>query len=267
MARREICREWQIGPCERADWTSAPGLLDAARVTETVAAVPPDAATVLDAGCGSGWLANRLAESHAVVAVDYVLEGLRQVRTPRCRADLARLPFGARRFDLVCCCETLEHLDDGRLAAALGELARVSRRYVLVTVPHDEDLERRAWRCPKCGARFSPYGHVRSFREHDLRALFASNGIDGMQCLAAKGIVVRKGYRQNAWLESLRPPQLGWWSRGEGAVCPRCGWPGYGPRLSNIWRVWANALRAANALIHPVRETRALWLLALYRTE
>jgi SAM-dependent methyltransferase len=49
--------------------------------------------------------------------------------------DATRLPFRDGQFDLVVCVEVLEHLHDP--AAGLRELARVSSRHLLLSVPHE----------------------------------------------------------------------------------------------------------------------------------
>src|SRR5205814_4046776 len=48
---------------------------------------------------------------------------------------LARLPFGRDRFDLVTVLETLEHLPPDAIPRALRELRRVTRGYVVATIP------------------------------------------------------------------------------------------------------------------------------------
>ena len=45
------------------------------------------------------------------------------------------LPFAAGSFDIVTCFEVLEHLDDP--AVAVKELARVARRSLVLSVPHE----------------------------------------------------------------------------------------------------------------------------------
>jgi len=54
---------------------------------------------------------------------------------PDVAADLTRLPFGARSFECVLAAEVLEHLPFEEFARAVGELARVSRRHVILTLP------------------------------------------------------------------------------------------------------------------------------------
>lgn len=50
--------------------------------------------------------------------------------------DVRALPFPDGSFDLVCIFEVLEHLPFSESVAALGELARVARQNVAISVPH-----------------------------------------------------------------------------------------------------------------------------------
>jgi ubiquinone/menaquinone biosynthesis C-methylase UbiE len=45
------------------------------------------------------------------------------------------IPFKDRSFDLVICNEVLEHVDDP--GKALSELERVTKKYCLISVPHE----------------------------------------------------------------------------------------------------------------------------------
>ena len=50
-------------------------------------------------------------------------------------ADIARLPFPAKAFDLVLAIEVLEHVPDPD--AALAELARLARGHLVLSVPRE----------------------------------------------------------------------------------------------------------------------------------
>jgi 2-polyprenyl-3-methyl-5-hydroxy-6-metoxy-1,4-benzoquinol methylase len=100
-------------------------------------------ATVLDAGCGEGfvteWLRGALPEAR-IAGVDLSEAALARAarRVPEAElrtGDLHALPYPDAAFDLVVCTEVLEHVEVPE--TALRELLRVSRGQVLVTVPHE----------------------------------------------------------------------------------------------------------------------------------
>ncbi len=114
------------------------GFLDA--VSELYLSVRPE--RVLEVGCGEGHLAQhliRLAHRPKVFeACDLSLEHL----TPRldeqiifAEADIYDLPFGDGSFDLVVCCEVLEHLEFPN--RGLAEVCRVSGQTVLISAPRE----------------------------------------------------------------------------------------------------------------------------------
>jgi len=102
------------------------------------------ATSVLDAGCAEGFVSRSLRQTWAAQVAFYGVDmdgaALRrgQTLTPwmqRAHANVMRLPFADEQFDLVLCNEVLEHLTDP--GTALRELHRVTRRYVLLSVPHE----------------------------------------------------------------------------------------------------------------------------------
>jgi ubiquinone/menaquinone biosynthesis C-methylase UbiE len=113
-----------------------------AAVTELYARAAPE--SVLEVGCGEGRLAAHLLASASVprprrfVISDRDLDALDGELDPLlspCRARVEELPFDDTSFDLVVCCEVLEHLDDPE--RGLAEIARVARRAVIVSTPRE----------------------------------------------------------------------------------------------------------------------------------
>ena len=112
------------------------------RIVELVRQVQPS--SLLDAGCGQGFTLRALEQaglSAATMGADLDGESLawgrahNLSRAPLVAADVLRLPFADCSFDLVLCLEVLEHLaEPGR---GLTELLRLTRRHVLVSVPHE----------------------------------------------------------------------------------------------------------------------------------
>jgi SAM-dependent methyltransferase len=92
-----------------------------------------DARSVLDVGCGAGYVAWRLATRFAgeVQAVD--VGDFRKVPTPGFALyDGLRLPFPDRRFDVLLFAFVLHHVPDVHKPLLLAEARRVARRRLIV---------------------------------------------------------------------------------------------------------------------------------------
>jgi 2-polyprenyl-6-hydroxyphenyl methylase/3-demethylubiquinone-9 3-methyltransferase len=93
----------------------------------------PDGLTALDVGCGGGIMAEEVAAlGFRVTGVDPSAESIATARSHAARTGLAidyleapgeRLPFAAASFDLVYCCDVLEHVRDRQ--QVINEAARV----------------------------------------------------------------------------------------------------------------------------------------------
>jgi 2-polyprenyl-6-hydroxyphenyl methylase/3-demethylubiquinone-9 3-methyltransferase len=87
---------------------------------------------VLDIGCGGGFLAEEFArDGYAVTGIDPAARSLEAARKHAAQSDLAicyregkgeALPFPDDSFDIVACCDVLEHVDDYN--RVIGEVAR-----------------------------------------------------------------------------------------------------------------------------------------------
>ncbi len=98
--------------------------------------------TVLEVGCGEGRLAQHLVtraeRPERFVACDLELDAIAPGLDPLIelrKASIYELPFEDASFDLVVCCEVLEHVDDP--ARGLAEVARVARRSAIVSTPRE----------------------------------------------------------------------------------------------------------------------------------
>ncbi len=91
--------------------------------------------SILEIGVGegvfSGYLKNHYAGKIAVASLDCDSE-----LSPDVIGDVRRLPFAEGEFDLVCAFEVLEHLPFEEFSAALIEMKRVSKKFVVISLPH-----------------------------------------------------------------------------------------------------------------------------------
>lgn len=136
--------------------------------------IPQDVRTIIDVGCGDGAITNVLAERYTVVGGDISQDGLKnlsaQAQPTVSSADY--LPFKDKCAELVLSSELLEHLPDDVFTKAVSEIKRISRKYVLITVPNNEKLRKRYTKCNACGFEFHIYCHLRSFNLSKLARYF-----------------------------------------------------------------------------------------------
>ncbi len=112
---------------------------------ESIQALVPRGAKVLDTGCGQGALAWYLAEAGAeVTAMDISAPNLRAAgaflasrgvadRVTLVQGDAENLPFPDASFDIVVSSHVLEHLPD--FHRGVTELHRVTRAHAIVALP------------------------------------------------------------------------------------------------------------------------------------
>jgi SAM-dependent methyltransferase len=143
------------------------------RTKDLMGLLPDGIASALDIGARDGFLSKLLADRiDAVTALDLTQPRIDDPRVRCVEGDASALAFDDATFELVLCAEVLEHLPGAILAAACGEMSRVSSRYLLIGVPYRQDLRLDRSLCLACGQRNPPWGHVNSFDEARLGALF-----------------------------------------------------------------------------------------------
>ncbi len=97
----------------------------------TVAECCPNGGRILEIGPGSGhttWLLGKWGYETVTLDIDPELG-------PDALGDVRNLPFDRGTFDCVLAAEVLEHIPFADFGRALSELARVTRRYVIITLP------------------------------------------------------------------------------------------------------------------------------------
>ncbi len=194
---------------------------DQERARLAVEWLPTEAKLILDVGCGNGVYTNLIEPYRFKVGLDLSRIALQQITAPHLQADASSLPFEDHSFDASLSMEMLEHLPQPNYQAALNELRRVARRYILITVPYKEKLSYNMVICPVCKHAFHPYNHVRAYHRNDFTTLFGNH----TRLVKLEAVVPIKRtafaalwnlYRNHQHRNGRNFPRL--------AVCPQCGY-------------------------------------------
>jgi 2-polyprenyl-3-methyl-5-hydroxy-6-metoxy-1,4-benzoquinol methylase len=147
-----------------------------------------NAQSVLDYGCGGGFLIPHLAKvASSVVGADHSARSVAEAT--RLHGNLPG--FGGaflvddllatgRTFDTVLCVEVVEHLYDDELDQLLENLRALSvpAAYSIFTTPNSENIEKNLIYCPESDVVFHRWQHVRSWDEKSLPAYLRRRGFE-----------------------------------------------------------------------------------------
>ena len=143
------------------------------RLEALCALLPAEVTSALDAGCGEGRLGRLLLErkSLRLISLDIVPRAAESAPGDRLAGSVASLPLASASVETVIASEVLEHLPEPVYQAALDEFARVTQRFLLISVPCRELLDARHITCSACGCRYNKDWHLRRFDLPDLERL------------------------------------------------------------------------------------------------
>lgn len=231
------------------------------RIKNTIDFIPNEINTLLEVGCGDGRIINRLIGKYKkICGLDISSNALKYVKTPKIQGSLEKLPFPDNSFDIVICCEVLEHLPYPIYNKALKEIERVSKNYILISVPNDEKLDYGMIKCPKCGCSSHIWRHLRSFNNESLKSVFENFKIEktkihnlSEQFLFPSLVIKIKSILNN---QNQDFPA--------NHICPQCEYtPKYSAddvNLNNIEHSWIKLLKK----IMPTKKTGG-WIIVLYK--
>jgi cyclopropane fatty-acyl-phospholipid synthase-like methyltransferase len=191
------------------------------RIETTAKVIPPDTKTLVDIGCGNGVFLHYLQEkapSLELLGVDRSNKALEFVKTKKLKANINCIPLDDGAYDCVTCLEVIEHLPVSIYGDSLKELARVSNKYIIISVPYRENLKENHTQCPQCKSIFNADLHMRSFEDPDIEHLFEPYGFACSQKKKFGEQLVYKGHHQYRAL--FYPQQFRMW---RSPICPICG--------------------------------------------
>ncbi len=102
---------------------------------------------VLEIGIGNGFVSEYLRKMGLKIITLDIDEKLK----PDVTASILKMPFNDASFDVVACCEVLEHLPFENFNRALSEVFRVSREFAVLSLPDISRAYRFNMQIPKIG--------------------------------------------------------------------------------------------------------------------
>ena len=187
--------------------------------------IPEDVQTILDVGCGNGVITNELGKKFNVTGVDRSKNALNYVTTKKINSSSDNIPVQDESFDMVFSSELLEHLEKSVFDNTISEFKRISRKYIFITVPNNENPDKIAIQCPSCGYLYNRPNHLRSFKLSDFNIIFPDYKIlksleYGMKVRYYNKIILglkKKLTPSNAWVPYYWIPK-----NNRNTICPKC---------------------------------------------
>jgi len=161
-----------INVYEKFDWQSLKSADISDKIQTILELIPDDVKNILDVGCGNGAITNVLAEKYNITGLDRSKEALNYVKTNKILASSDAIPFPDKKFDLVFSSELLEHLESETLEKTINEIRRLTNKYLLLSVPNDENPDKLSIQCPNCKFEYNRPNHINNFDANNLTALF-----------------------------------------------------------------------------------------------
>jgi SAM-dependent methyltransferase len=192
------------------------------RISATMDMIPAEVESLLDAGCGNGLFLNALLEKRPAIkchGFDRSEEALKYVKVEKSTGDIGSITFPDGSFNCVTSLEVIEHLPVTIFDQALSELSRVSNKYLLISVPYNEDLREAFTQCPSCLSNFNSNMHMRSFSTDKFVSLFNQYGFTSRKFVLA-GKSTRYKYHSQ-YRKVFYPSQFRQWLS---PLCPICGY-------------------------------------------
>ena len=161
---------------------------DERRVREyIISKVPKDVKSILDVGCGSGWVAEHFAKKgvkvHSLdISVTNPSKAMQLYPSKRhfgIVADSFRLPFADKSFDCVIASEIIEHVVNP--AEFIKEVFRIVRKggRLIITTPYKEKLI--YYLCVHCNKKTPVHAHLHSFNEKMLEGYYEGNDLESFK--------------------------------------------------------------------------------------
>jgi hypothetical protein len=225
------------------------------RLQKTFDALPDDVSTGLEIGFYDLRVTDILRKKIALVSIDLPKKVSSHYGYNLAFADIQALPFNDSTFDIVICTEVLEHLPKKVLLQGVKELQRVSRKYVLVSVPYKQRVWNEIFKCAHCGFTGNRMGHLHYMDDDSLVLLF-----EGATPEKSELIGTISGYAPD-WLYAVANTLGNAWCDFIFGNCPNCELSYHAVKPNPLGYVLQRLIWRAEHLAKP----RPAWLLTLFK--
>jgi ubiquinone/menaquinone biosynthesis C-methylase UbiE len=226
------------------------------RLAHAAALIPSDVRSLADVGCGNGLFLKFLEDFRPELLKTGFERSVAAISSRRCVSQVVRssadnLPLKHQAVDIVSCLAVIEHLTHDIYKKALSEIERISKKYILINVPHGE--KRVFVKCPACSCRFNPSFHLRSYHSNSYSRLFKE--------FCPIDIKYKKGPEPLvSWVVRRLPVHLSA-TRYADAVCPQCNWRPIRPMPVDNTGARASGFKKVLRHLPPILEVREAFVL------
>lgn len=211
---------------EKFDWDEAQldqKIMD--KIELIVKSIPANVKSVADVGCGDGTISNELNKVFRTTALDRSFSALKYVKTNKAQASADYLPIKSNSIDLVFSSEMVEHLPEAIFTKAIEEMKRISKKYIYLTFPNNENIEKQLVQCPKCKFNFNKSYHLRTLNSKNINRLFENYkivtkfeyGLEVRDYSRALSKIKHRFAPATAWIPSFWTP-----NQKRETMCPNC---------------------------------------------
>ncbi|HLT94725.1 MAG TPA: class I SAM-dependent methyltransferase [Membranihabitans sp.] len=142
-----------------------------------IEAIPTEATSVLDVGCGNAWLACALVnDNRTVISMDIsehnpvrALERFPHHRHEALIADVYHLPIRESSMPCVVASEIMEHVPDPKLFIMKLMAVLQPGGKLIITTPYNEKIQYHL--CVHCNRPTPSHAHLHSFHEKNIQTL------------------------------------------------------------------------------------------------
>ncbi|MEP7265830.1 MAG: class I SAM-dependent methyltransferase [Bacteroidota bacterium] len=167
--------------------------------------VPPNAETILDVGCGNGWVANLFSGKQNVISMD--ISSINAIKVHHANknknhnslvADIYHLPLKPESIDCIIASEIIEHVADPELF--ISKLYHVLKPggTLIITTPYKEKIE--YYLCVHCNKPTPKNAHLHSFDEKVISGYMPALSKNKITTFSNKWLLKLRSYKVTRYL-------------------------------------------------------------------